>query len=61
MNMSATDSNSSAESLDLSCEIHKSLRLALFELAWAAGAFDPPDHPNCHAFRVSSCAACSEQ
>jgi hemerythrin-like domain-containing protein len=50
MNMPATDSDSSTESLDLYREVHKGLRLALFELARAAGALDPADRPSSDAF-----------
>jgi hemerythrin-like domain-containing protein len=50
MNMPAADGNSPTESLDLYREVHKGLRLALFELARAAGALDPADRPSAEAF-----------
>ena len=50
MNMPATDSDSLTESLDLYREVHKGLRLALFDLARTAGALDPADRPSSDAF-----------
>ncbi|MGK0274202.1 MAG: hemerythrin-like domain-containing protein [Ilumatobacter sp.] len=50
MKMPAVVSDLPTESLDLYREVHKGLRLALFELARAAGALDPADHPSSDAF-----------